>query len=203
MILFLILFILWALVHSVTAAFGLKRIFRKRFGDQAYAGWYRLLYNGFSILTFFPIYLLIPILMPNSILWQWSRPYHFVALAFQFTGLFGLLYSLWITDVWEFLGIRQAVWYLKGAQGTDPQPEFTTRGPYAVVRHPLYFFSLLLLWFNPIMTISSFVFYILVTLYFYIGSIYEERKLAASFGDAYHAYQQRVPRLIPFTRFSK
>lgn len=203
MIQFLVLFILWAVVHSLTAAFGLKRYFRKQFGEKAYAGWYRLLYNLFSVLTFLPVYLLIPILLPQTILWQWPRPYLFLAYALQLIGFVGLFYSLWLTGIWDFLGLRQMMWYLKGASREMPHAKFITRGPYQLVRHPLYFFSLLVLWFNPVMTLASFVFYLLATVYFYIGSIYEERKLAASFGDDYHAYQQRVPRLIPFIRYYK
>ena len=202
MILFLILFTAWAIIHSLTATFGLKRMFRRRFGDRAYAGWYRLFYNGFSILTFMPVYWLIPSLLPDTILWQWPRPYNYLALIVQFIGLAGLLYSLWVTNIWGFLGLRQVIWYLKGSQTNTPQPKFIVHGPYALVRHPLYFFSLLLLWFNPIMMVSNFIFYLLATLYFYIGSFYEERKLAASFGDPYHTYQQRVPRLFPFIRLS-
>ncbi len=33
--------------------------------------------------------------------------------------------------------------------------------------------------------------------YFFVGSIFEERKLVREFGAAYRAYQQRVPRLLP------
>lgn len=200
MIIFLLLFAGWAVVHSLTAAFGLKRFFRSRFGEQAYAGWYRLLYNTISVLTFLPIYLLIPVLMPPTILWEWTRPYTYLAYLLQIIGLIGLVYALWITDIWDFIGLRQTIWYLKGAKETIPTPQFITTGPYKLVRHPLYFFSLLILWFNPIMTTGSFLFYCAATAYFFIGSIYEERKLAASFGDEYRTYQQRVPRLLPFLK---
>jgi protein-S-isoprenylcysteine O-methyltransferase Ste14 len=69
------------------------------------------------------------------------------------------------------------------------------------VRHPLYFFGLLFLWLTPVMTINLLTTYLLFTLYFYIGSFFEERRLRAEFGPAYRQYQQRVPRLIP-GRFS-
>jgi protein-S-isoprenylcysteine O-methyltransferase Ste14 len=175
----------------------LKRWFHGWFGERAYVGWYRLLFNLFAVLTFLPLYLLVPLLLPQRVLWMWSRPYSYLALAIQLLGLAGLAYSLWVTNIWDFLGIRQVVWYLRGAKGDVPQPPLTTSGPYALVRHPLYSFTLLVLWFNPVMTVGSLIFYTAVTLYFWLGSIYEERKLAAGYGDAYRAYQQRVPRLIP------
>lgn len=200
MIVFILLFVGWGALHSVTAAFGLKGWFRQRFGEDAYTGWYRLLYNLFSIITFLPVYLLIPVLLAQDVIWQWKRPFLFIAIGVQIVGLAGLAYSLWVTDIWRFLGVRQVVWYLRGAQEPLPESQFVTAGPYRLVRHPLYFFSLLVLWFNPVMTVGSFVFYVLVTLYFWVGSLYEERKLLAHFGEAYAQYQQKVPRLLPIRR---
>ncbi len=200
-LLFTLLFISWAVLHSLAAAVGLKRLFRGRFGEAAYVGWYRLLYNLFALITFLPLYLLIPVLLPQTVVWSWSRPYLYLAYLFQLIGLAGLAYSLWLTDMWEFLGVRQALWYVRGkGVGQMPTPRFITSGPYALVRHPLYFFSLVVLWFNPVMTVGSLVFYTAVTFYFWLGSIYEGRKLAAAFGETYHAYQQHVPRLFPFGR---
>ena len=43
-------------------------------------------------------------------------------------------------------------------------------GVYGLVRHPLYFFSLLVLWFTPQMTLHWLVFVILATVYFLVGS---------------------------------
>jgi protein-S-isoprenylcysteine O-methyltransferase Ste14 len=48
------------------------------------------------------------------------------------------------------------------------------------------------------MTLNLLTTYILFSFYFYIGSFFEERRLLAEFGAAYQAYQQRVPRLIPW-----
>jgi hypothetical protein len=47
------------------------------------------------------------------------------------------------------------------------------------------------------MTVNLLTVYILITLYFYVGSFHEERRLLAEFSDAYRDYQQQVPRLIP------
>jgi protein-S-isoprenylcysteine O-methyltransferase Ste14 len=71
------------------------------------------------------------------------------------------------------------------------------RGFYCYVRHPIYSFSLLLLWLTPAMTVNLLTVYVLTTLYFYVGSLHEERRLLAEFGEAYRDYQQQVPRLIP------
>ena len=44
------------------------------------------------------------------------------------------------------------------------------------------------------------VLFLLFTLYFWLGSIHEESRLVAEFGEAYKEYQTLVPRLIPRLR---
>jgi protein-S-isoprenylcysteine O-methyltransferase Ste14 len=47
------------------------------------------------------------------------------------------------------------------------------------------------------MTTSLLALNISLTIYIYIGSIFEERKLLAIHGQPYAEYQKSVPRLIP------
>ncbi|MCZ7673499.1 MAG: isoprenylcysteine carboxylmethyltransferase family protein [Chloroflexi bacterium] len=118
----------------------------------------------------------------------------------KMVGLVGLALSLWQTDIWEFVGLRQAWRYLRGETELTLPPKLVTQGPYALVRHPLYFFSMLLLWFNPVMTLNSFFFNTLASAYFWAGSRVEERRLADFFGEQYQAYRRRVPGLFPLPR---
>jgi protein-S-isoprenylcysteine O-methyltransferase Ste14 len=73
---------------------------------------------------------------------------------------------------------------------------------YRLVRHPLYTFSLLVLWLNPVVSQNSLAFYLGATLYIVIGAYFEERKLLREFGEAYADYMRRTPMLIPFFNFS-
>ena len=41
------------------------------------------------------------------------------------------------------------------------------------------------------------VMFISITLYFYIGSFYEEKKLVEKYGVEYKEYQKKVPRIFP------
>ena len=66
------------------------------------------------------------------------------------------------------------------------------------MRHPLYTFSMLLIWFMPTMSVNLLIFNILATLYFVIGSIIEERRLTVDFGEAYTSYKREVSRFIPY-----
>ena len=85
---------------------------------------------------------------------------------------------------------------LKHKEPPPPMP-FTVRGPYCWVRHPLYFFSLLMIWFSPVLTFDRLMFNILWTGWIIVGTILEERDLTVAFGDEYKEYQQKVPMLIP------
>ena len=75
---------------------------------------------------------------------------------------------------------------------------FRVRGPYRWVRHPLYFFALLLFWAQPELTSSRLLFNALWMSWVFVGTVLEERDLVATFGQAYRDYQRRVPMLIPY-----
>ncbi len=73
------------------------------------------------------------------------------------------------------------------------------RGPYRLVRHPVYLgelisaFGLLLAKPSPLIVLVLAVFVALQ----YWRMVYEERALTAAFPGEYVDYQQRVPRLVP------
>ena len=84
-------------------------------------------------------------------------------------------------------------------RGTKRPPlPFIIRGPYRWVRHPLYISMILMIWSFPDLTSDRLLFNVLCTAYFIVGTVLEERDLAASFGEAYLDYKTRVPMLIPF-----
>jgi protein-S-isoprenylcysteine O-methyltransferase Ste14 len=76
-------------------------------------------------------------------------------------------------------------------------PRLVTNGLHRLVRHPLYTTSLIVLYLASPMSLNWLAFAISCHAYFFVGSIFEERKLVREFGIAYRAYQQRVPRLLP------
>ena len=88
--------------------------------------------------------------------------------------------------------------HLRG-EPLPPQP-FVVRGPYRWVRHPLYFFTLLLIWSCPDMRADRLLFNLLWSVWIVAGTILEEADLLSDFGEAYRAYQHRVPMLIPWRR---
>jgi protein-S-isoprenylcysteine O-methyltransferase Ste14 len=73
------------------------------------------------------------------------------------------------------------------------------RGPYRLVRHPVYLGELIsavgLLLAKPHPVVWA-VFTVFVALQ-YLRTIYEERALAMVFPGEYSAFQRQVPRLVP------
>ena len=68
---------------------------------------------------------------------------------------------------------------------------------YLTLRHPLYTFSMVFLWSRPSYTVKDLIFNGAITLYFVIGSVYEEGRLIERFGQDYVNYQREVPRFVP------
>ena len=196
----IITFTLWAIIHSVTAARPFKAWVRRRLGRRAYDGFYRLFYNLLASITFLPVLYVLWAHVPSMRLWTVPFPFSLFFLLVQGVGLVGLLISLLQTDVLHFIGLRQVVRYLSGAADPDPPATFVRSGTYALVRHPLYLFSMLFLWFTPIMTLNSLLFDVIATIYFFLGAMHEERRLEAEFGDTYRQYQEEVPAFLPFPR---
>ncbi|HMK34248.1 MAG TPA: isoprenylcysteine carboxylmethyltransferase family protein [Desulfomonilaceae bacterium] len=78
---------------------------------------------------------------------------------------------------------------------------FRVRGPYRWVRHPLYFFCLLMIWSCPDVSVDRFMFNCLWSAWIIMATVLEERDLVHAFGEDYRRYRKEVPMLIPRTIF--
>jgi protein-S-isoprenylcysteine O-methyltransferase Ste14 len=93
-------------------------------------------------------------------------------------------------------GIRAIKYRLRGKK--PKEIPLTISGPYRFVRHPLYFFVLLMIWSNPYLTLDRLLFNVLWTTWICLGAFLEERDLVADFGEAYREYKRKVPMLLPW-----
>lgn len=183
-------FVSYAVVHSLLAGLPIKNWARRVFGPLT-DRWYRLFYNIFATITLLPLFLLLA-LLPDHTLYVVPGPWRYLMVGGQLLALLGMAVAVIQTDPFHFIGVTQLF-----AKEPAKNSTFVVVGLYNWVRHPIYFFGLLFIWLTPLMTFNLFVTYLLFTIYFYSGSIYEERRLVTEFGAAYQEYQQRVPRLIP------
>lgn len=192
----LALMIIFGISHSILAGQPLKQAFRARYGERVYQGGYRLFYNILAVISLAPVVYLL-IFHPGGEVWRIPASWRPVVFIIQAIGLVGFILSLVQIDLGRFAGISQLFAYLKGDVLPLPDEPLQIRGVYALVRHPLYLFSLMLIWPVQTMNATYFGFCLGATAYFVIGSLYEERRLAAAFGQTYIEYQRRVPWLIP------
>jgi methanethiol S-methyltransferase len=108
----------------------------------------------------------------------------------QFLGVHLALRAAGYIDPLELAGIRQA--------RRQDAVVFRTDGPFGLVRHPIYLGWLLMTFATPTMTTNRLLFAVISSAYLVVAIPWEERSLAAAFGDRYRAYQAIVRwRLIP------
>ena len=188
----ILVIVVWGVVHSIMASLGFKNLLQRTFGDGLMR-FYRLFYNVFSALSFFPI-LYMMVVLPNRDLYQVSSPWNYLMLAGQGLSVLMLIIAVLQTDTLAFIGLRQIV-------TDDENGKLVTGGLYRFIRHPLYTFGLLILWLTPSMTINSLIVYISLTIYILVGAYFEERKLLRVFGQEYADYKAATPMLIPGLKF--
>ena len=96
----------------------------------------------------------------------------------------------------DAFGIRPAIAHLRGI--SSPHDPFVISGPYRWVRHPLYFFTLVLFWSCPAITPDRLLFNVLWTAWIVLATLFEERDLVSHLGQSYVRYQREVPMILPW-----
>ena len=179
----------YALLHSFLAADRLKSAVNRAL--PSFSRWYRLTYTVISVITLYP---LIPLMSGSPLLYRIDGAAALLMRLIQIAGLAGFAYSALAVDLRTFIGLRHP---------EADQEALAQDGPYRLCRHPLYFFGSVMLAASPEVTVAYAVFTVWTIAYFWIGSWFEERRLLATFGDAYHDYRSHVPHFIPLPRKRK
>ena len=194
--LIIILFALFGFIHSFLASNKAKQILIEKYGNLI--AFYRLFYVLSSLLLFYLVYQSFP--KPRLIIYDLPKPFDLIILVPQFLSLAGIIWTLKYFSIKEFLGIDQLFrWFNKEYNITEVDERLTLRieGPYKFCRHPLYLFSILFLCLRPEIDLFYLTALICIIAYFYIGSIFEEKKLVDRFGNIYIDYQKSIPRIFP------
>lgn len=182
--------VLYFAVHSLLASISAKEFVASRF--EKFMPYYRLTYNILAVVLLF-----VPLGIMHSFdggwLWRWTGVFSWISIALTALAIVGFFWSSKYYDMGEFLGFRQMS---EQIASVDDQEQFYLSPFHRWVRHPWYFFALLLIWtrdMNEAMLISA----IMMTLYFIIGSSFEDKKLIRYHGEIYQRYRELVPGLIP------
>jgi len=185
----------WALyftIHSLWASTHFKNWISNYF--PFLKSWYRIIFNFFAIVLFIPVYWIFKNTVPNDLLFD-------PATGVKILGGIGVIWGLYLGKVGfnnyssnEFFGFYQ----LKNHHEFHPI-QLSTEGLNGIVRHPLYFAGIILMWslflISPSKTLL--ISNAMISLYLYIGTLFEEKKLMMDFGDSYKAYKKNVSMLIP------
>jgi protein-S-isoprenylcysteine O-methyltransferase Ste14 len=137
--------------------------------------------------------LILPVVLIDKVIYSIPMPWRLLNLAGQALAVIMLVVGLKQTGISAFAGVRQ----LFAPEDVSP-PKLVTGGLYRYMRHPLYTAGLLFIWLSPVMTWNLLALYLGLSAYGLIGAYFEERKLEREFGEAYQAYKQKTPMLIPF-----
>lgn len=183
-------FTLYFLIHSAMASLRLKNYVVLNYPHLL--KFYRIVFNVTAILLLIPLLGYMQ-LYQSPQLWQWSGLWHWLADGLAVLAIIGFLWTLTEYDGKEFLGLSQ----LKSkCTSVNDLEAFHISTPHRFVRHPWYFFALVILWTRDI-NVTQCVSYSLMSLYFVFGSMLEEKKLLQYHGDKYSQYCRHVPRLFP------
>ncbi len=185
-----IMFILWAIIHTALASKTVKQWVLELYGPRM-RRWYRIAFVIFAGLSILPI-IAVYAITEDRVLYRVPAPWRWAMLMQQVVCLTALAISLQQAGLSNFLGLAQL-----SARRAEPVSDLQVRGFYRYVRHPLYLFSVLLMFLTLTMTLHLLVLYCLGTLYFVVGSFHEEALLVDTFGDAYRDYREQVPRFLP------
>jgi protein-S-isoprenylcysteine O-methyltransferase Ste14 len=183
--------ILWSAVHSLLASHTVKGALRRAAGPPAFDRLYRFSYNFFALASLFPVALML-YTFPDRPLYSIPSPWIYLTVIVQGLAAITLIAAVMQTGPFDLLGLTQLT-----EIGESKPAALVTDGLYAIVRHPLYSGSLVLIWLIPSMTVNRLALFAVLTLYTLIGAWFEERKLLKDFGAAYAEYKARTPMFIP------
>ena len=163
-------------------------------------GWRRfllMLVLGAIAGTSVPPLFVLPALFFTFPFWVWALDgaAAVVVHAVAFVGWGIVLLSTFLIDHFDLFGLRQTWLAFRGVPYT--QKPFAERSLYRRVRHPLMLGFLIAFWAAPVMTVSHLVFAGAFTAFILVALVFEERDLVDLHGEAYRAYRQRVPKLLP------
>lgn len=182
------LLLAFAAQHSIMARDGFKAWITRLIPKSAERSTYVLLAGLFQC-ALFGFWRPVP-----TVIWD-VTPLVWIVYA---AGWLLVVWSTYMVDHADFLGLKQAYAHLRGLPYAEPK--FTERYLYARCRHPMMLGLLIAFWATPHLTVGHLFLAVSSTAYILVGIRFEERALRARLGADYEEYAQRVPALVPIGR---
>ena len=188
-----LLWILWCALHSTLITTAVTDYMKKELGDRY--RFYRLFYNTVAVVTLLPL-AYYSLSIEGAPVFRWQGPLAIAKYLLQVTSLYLFIAGARHYRMSQFLGIHQ----IKTGQADQTLSEhdtFDVTGILGVIRHPWYVSGMMIIWVRDI-SLSALLNNIVISVYFVVGAILEERKLALQFGEQYRDYRKNVSMFIPY-----
>lgn len=173
--------------HSFLAGARGRGWLERRFGRA-----HRLAYNAIAVVHILVVVAIGWMLLGDRPAFGLPTPLVWAMTALSLAGVIAMVIFLRSYDTGRLIGTAQ----LRG-RGEDADEPLSLDGPHRWVRHPLYMAGFLILWgraFDPLGLHTA----LWGTAYLIVGTLFEERKLLARYGEAYAVYRRAVPMFIPW-----
>jgi protein-S-isoprenylcysteine O-methyltransferase Ste14 len=178
-------------IHSAMISETATGFLKRRLGD-AYR-FYRLFFDVVATALLVPVVAFSLSLRGNPVV-RWDGPWLAVRYALVVVGVLLFVAGGRHYDLKQVLGISQLRGTPTGSLATGGGID--SRGVLGVIRHPWYSGLILLFWARD-MDVAGLVVNGVLTVYVFVGTLLEERKLVHEFGDVYRSYQRQVSMFVP------
>lgn len=196
----------WEALHSVLASRAAKDCAERLIGTRRRDGLYRfafIIQSILSTLAFVVWYLR----QPDQDLYTVRAPWSWMLRGVQLLSLGLLFTAVGVVGYPRFLGLRQIrALFSGGTLVREPEAQgpalardgqLDVRGPFRFTRHPDNLPVFGVMWFFPRMTTNRAALAAVMSIYAILGSLHEDQRLRAAYGDAFDAYTRRVPFMWP------
>jgi hypothetical protein len=190
-----LLWIGWCAMHSLLIDASVIKVIKSH--ASFLTRYYRLLYNGLSLVTLLPL-IIVTRIAEGQVIASWEGYGVLIRILLLAAALLLFKGGAKKYDIQYFLGVKQL---LTGEEHLllSETEEFDETGVFGITRHPWYFGSLLFIWsMLAEYPLPIFLAVCIMSMYLVIGTMLEERKIIGRYGDSYRRYRQRVSMLFPW-----
>jgi methanethiol S-methyltransferase len=182
--------LLFFVQHSVMVRQGFRKRFAGMIPDEYYSAFYSIV-SGITLLSVMVIWQKTPGLAASA-----EGIHRILLRTLFFLTIAGFTWGTLSLGSFDPYGVKKILRHIHHKE-TRPMP-MIVRGAYRWVRHPLYFFSLVMIWSCPDLTSDRLLFNLMWSVWIVIATMLEERDLVLEFGEPYREYRTRVPMIIPY-----
>ncbi len=186
-------------LHSALLTRRCRGALEKALGERVFRGWFRFAYNVQALVLLVALVGYVASL-PDAEMGRVPPPWSHVLLALRLAALGFIVWCAGRVGFGAFLGWDNVrAWSGGGRAPGDglETGELVVSGPYRLVRHPMYAAGFLVLWAEPHWTANRMAFAAAASVYLWLGSLHEESRLLAAYGEAYRRYRDRTPAFLP------